>query len=143
MMENEEVDDTLLFELVRDKSFQGEIEGSAKSLTLANPVCGDEVTFFILLSESGEIEKIRFKTKGCFICKATAAAISKYSDKKQQDQVLIEIRKFRAEFVVGGENSSKTPEFQLLHQLRKYPTRTKCVLLPFETLASLLEESKK
>lgn len=140
-MDKEEIDDSLLFDLAKDQSFQGEIAPPAASSTLSNPLCGDEVTFFLLLNRSDEIEKIRFKTKGCFICKATAAALSKFSDKKKSQEVLSLLTKFRKEFVSGEPETSDILEFKLLHELRAYPTRAKCVLLPFEALTGILSGS--
>ncbi len=141
-MDKEEIDDSLLFDLVKDQSFQGEIAAPVASATLSNPLCGDEVTFFLLLNNLAEIEKIKFKTKGCFICKATAAALSKYSDKKKSEEVLTRLKNFRTEFVSGAPDSSDIAEFKLLHELRAYPTRSKCVLLPFEALSRVLVGSK-
>lgn len=137
-MDKEEIDDSLLFDLVKDQSFQGEIAAPAASTTLSNPICGDEVTFFLLINNLAEIEKIKFKTKGCFICKATAAALSKFSDKKKSEEVLSLLKKFRTEFVSGHPDSSDVLEFKILHELRAYPTRAKCVLLPFEALTGLI-----
>ncbi len=138
-MDKEEIDDSILFDLVKGASFKGELDPPARRVTLSNPVCGDEVTFFVLTGADGLIEQIRFTTKGCFICKATAAALSKLSEKKEKTEIYKLIEKFRTEFVSGAEDSSGVLEFQILHQLRNYPTRTKCVLMPFEALSSLLD----
>ncbi len=140
-MEREEIDDSILFDLVKESHFQGEIEDPTCKHTLTNPVCGDEVTFYIRLNDLTEVEEIRFKTKGCFICKAAAAALAKFSSKKEQVQILSVIERFRTEFVSGDKCSLETVEFKLLHELRSYPTRVKCVLLSFETLAGALKLS--
>ena len=137
-MHKEEIDDSILFDLVKGASFSGELEPPATSLTLSNPVCGDEVTFFVLENSAGKIEKISYKTKGCFICKATAAALSKLSNQAPKEEVHKLLEKFRHEFVSGDPESSGNLEFQVLFKLRNYPTRTKCVLMPFEALANLL-----
>ena len=141
-MDKDEIDDSILFDLAKDTSFQGEIDSPATTLTLSNPICGDEVTFYLVLSELGLVEKIRFKTKGCFICKATAAALSRFSDRRNKEEILPRLANFRGEFVSGEADSSEMVEFKLLQELRKYPTRAKCVLMPFEALAALLSSSR-
>jgi len=141
-MDREEIDDSILFDLAKETHFQGEIGPPSSSLTLSNPLCGDEVTFFLRLNESKKVEEIRYKTKGCFICKATAAALCKFSDKKEKDQILLLTAKFRSEFVSGENESTGIVEFQVLHELRKFPTRSKCVLLPFEALTGVLTGPK-
>lgn len=141
-MDKEEIDDSILFDLVKDTCFQGQIENPSCYFTLANPLCGDEVTFYLQLNDIGQVEEIKFKSKGCFICKATAAALSKFSDKKNGTKVLELIESFRSEFISGQAASEEIAEFQLLNKLRNYPTRVKCVLLPFETLAGALKGQK-
>jgi nitrogen fixation NifU-like protein len=134
----DDLQENLLFDLVKDTQLEGELSRPAISSTIENPLCGDVVTLFLESDESGFIKNIRFKVKGCFLCRASAAALAERVDGISKSDAIQVIEKFHSEFMSHEKSTDESPVFQQLHKLRQYPTRVKCVLLAFEALEKLV-----
>ena len=140
MIEQNSTDEDLLFEIVKVSPFIGELPEPAKSFKLSNPLCGDEVTFYSQLTTDGKIEAIKFETQGCFICRASAAVVAELAAGKNGEEVALELDDFRKKFVDHPDSKWESVAMQQLFELRQYPTRAKCVLMPFEVLKKLLTD---
>ena len=83
-----------------------------------NPLCGDEIEFFVKLDNEGKISEIRFNSKGCAISKAAASLLTL----KLKEKRLEEARIMQNEDV-----------FSMLG-IEISPMRVKCALLGLKTL---------
>lgn len=108
-----------------------------------NPLCGDKVTVF-LMQKDGWIQKLRFESASCAICKASASMMtealngeSMQAAEKRVDQIR-ELLSSKADALMDLETEG---ELAALSGVRKFPARVKCALLPWETFANI-EHSK-
>ncbi len=97
------------------------LPGAEKTVTVQNPLCGDEITMDI--SFSGDtITEISFEGKGCVISQALSSMLTAYAKQKTKDK----LRKLDKTFMIG------------LLGIELGPNRLKCALLPLEALQKLL-----
>ena len=59
----------------KNSSHHGEIPDAQIKVNGANPLCGDELTFYMKL-RNGHIQKVRFDGKGCAISQAAASMLA-------------------------------------------------------------------
>ena len=134
----DEPDVNTLYDLVRSTPYYGELPPPALTLSLSNPSCGDEVSFFVEVDEQQRINRLKFKTKGCFLCKASAAVISGIIDQAVISIAAEQLEAFRRAFVAQTALNNPNAELQSLLDLNRYPTRSRCILLPVEVLQKIL-----
>lgn len=108
--------------------------GEAK---LDNPLCGDRVRMQITVT-SRKIAAIGHETRGCLLCRAAAAVIG--SRAVGQDQAGIEavVEALEGMLRNGTPAPSAWPELAMFEPARAYPSRYRCVLLPFQALLEAL-----
>ena len=121
--------ETILKHAVSPVGFNVEIEPT-HSHEVFNPLCGDRIQMMIRIS--GEIiEAIAFKGEACAICMASASLLCKHHSGDS-------VADFNAshdwlEASLSGETSDADhQELTPLLGVRAYPSRVKCVLLPWE-----------
>jgi nitrogen fixation NifU-like protein len=95
-----------------------EIEGADLEFHDLNPLCGDELTVQLAVSEDGHIEEVRFIGHGCAISQAAASMASDEVKGMQIEQLLSLDRSFVLE-LLGIDISA---------------TRMKCALLSLKVL---------
>ena len=126
-----------------------------------NPLCGDKITVYLRIPRSesapgnesaspsledgssslpGCIAEISFEAAGCAICLASASMMTELlggkasRDARQQAQSVLEA------FTPGAENGlSGLGEIVALGSVRAYPSRIRCVTLPWKTLTAALD----
>ncbi len=86
--------------------------------TGVNPLCGDEVTLYL-----DEAQVLQFVSKGCALCRASASFLTTAAAASP--------RSGWSELVPGAE---------LRDVARAFPSRLRCVELPWQTFAQLLGE---
>ncbi len=89
--------------------------------TGVNPLCGDEVTLFARLGGAAQV--LQFVSKGCALCRASAS-------------LMLEA----AAAVPRTQWPALKPGPALAEVAAAFPSRTRCVQLPWETFALLLPE---
>jgi len=105
-----------------------------------NPLCGDKVTIYLQLNGE-KIQDIAFEGTGCAICMASASIMTEVltgmsiqDAQSEVDQVLREFRVSKdAPDAVSGEMAA-------LAGVRDYPSRIKCAILAWKTLAAGLRD---
>lgn len=109
-----------------------------------NPLCGDKVTVYLRESPGREsitlIADISFEASGCAICLASASMMTELlaggtSDlaRRRAEQVL---EAFRPEEEKGLGDLG---DIVALGSVRAYPSRIRCVTLPWRTFAAALK----
>ncbi len=48
-----------------------------------NPLCGDTLTFYVLINKKEDVEQIAFEGKGCAISQAAASILAEYLQEKK------------------------------------------------------------
>ena len=132
-----------------------------------NPLCGDKVTVYIRTPASehpgservlpGEedvpssneggtpslpllITEISFEAAGCAICLASASMMTELLDGEAADQARQQAEKVLSAFKPGADNGlGDLGEIVALGSVRSYPSRIRCVTLPWKTFTAALD----
>ena len=128
----------------------GQLEVHDCSCDGKNPLCGDRVTVTAALSDSGVVTDIKFDAKGCAISIASASMMTEAVKGLTIDDVHLisgAVRKLCKEEIaidiikqhVGDALQSRLDQLSALSGVREFPTRSKCALLPWQTLLSCVD----
>jgi len=96
----------------------GELPDAKFKAHAANPLCGDELDFFLTFDEQEKVSDVKFTGRGCTITIASASMLSE----KLQGMSRAEVEKFSNEQII-----------QLLG-VPVNPSRLKCATLALETV---------
>ena len=114
------------------------LEGANRTAQGHNPLCGDNVTLYLLLD--GEVIKdISFLGSGCAISKASASILTAALKGKTRTEVKALFEKVHQMVTSGnvdGEDLGKLAVFAGVH---KFPARVKCAILPWHAVVAAME----
>ena len=107
-----------------------------------NPLCGDEVTVYVGITD-GAVDEAAFEGQGCSISQASASMMTEAISGLSLDDLNSLVKEFRA---MMAEESDPTEDelgdLVALQGVTKYPVRIKCAVLAWDTLEKALEESE-
>lgn len=111
-----------------------------------NPLCGDELSFELLVSEN-LIKDLKFQGKGCAISMASASLLGQAVKGKSVADASFLFKEF-IRMMVEGECSVEGKEalgkVGVLSSVRAYPMRVKCATLAWHVLeAALLQKQEE
>ncbi len=110
-----------------------------------NPLCGDQITLFLKVSED-IVEDISFEGVGCAISKSSASMMTEGVKGKSVEEALTVFEAFR-EMITAKSDGSKDSEIlgdlEILKGVAQYPTRIKCATLSWHTLQAALQGTEK
>lgn len=120
------------------KKFHGKIENAHKVEEGKNLSCGDEVTLYFLF-DGDKIVDVKFEGHGC--------AISQASTNVMIEQIIGKTKQEALEMMKNAENMMLGKEFDEnvlgpiinFYDVKNYPMRVKCFLLPWKTLEIALK----
>jgi NifU-like protein involved in Fe-S cluster formation len=118
----------------------GQLENAAGEAKLSNPLCGDRVRMQVAL-DGGRIAAIAHDTRGCLLCRAAAALIGIRA--AGQDAAAMDAVTDALDAMLKGVAPTPVawPELTMFEPARGYPSRHKCVLLPFRALQAALRNA--
>jgi len=113
-----------------------------------NPLCGDEVTVFVRVSD-GVVEDVAFEGRGCAISQASASMMTELVQGRSLDELEATFERFRDmlgievpetahRFEQGGEPGRQLGDAEALQGVREFPSRIKCATLSWNTLIGAL-----
>src|SRR3989338_9458996 len=124
----------------KSSSRRGELPGAQVKVAGNNPLCGDEMTFYLKLA-NGKVAQARFKGKGCAISQAAASMLSQ----QVEDKTIAEIRQIIE--AMKGLMQGQEPDASLdlgdlesLSGVRKFPVRVKCAALSWNIVEQGLND---
>jgi nitrogen fixation protein NifU and related proteins len=107
-----------------------------------NPLCGDRITVYVRLSETGHIlTDATFEGAGCAICIASASLMTEIvrdktvAENDRLGQRVHDLVTAAAEAPIDDLNG-----LVALAGVRQFPVRMKCALLPWHTLHAAVHE---
>ena len=110
-----------------------------------NPLCGDQITLFLKVSED-IVEDISFEGVGCAISKSSASMMTEGVKGKSVEEALRVFEAFR-EMITAKSDGSKDSEIlgdlEILKGVAQYPTRIKCATLSWHTLQAALQGTER
>ena len=106
---------------------------------LTNPMCGDETEVSARLEE-GRIAALTHRTRGCLLCRASAAALAE----KTEGMSTTAARELIGDFsrMMNGEGA-EVAGLEMFAPAATRPSRRKCALLPFLALEEVLKKAKE
>ena len=117
------------------------LEGANRTAEGFNPLCGDQLTVYMLMDE-GVVKDLSFVGTGCAISKASASMMTQAVKGKTREEVQALFDEFHR--MVTGELDEETEEnhlgrLKIFAGVRDYPARVKCASLPWHTMHAALE----
>ena len=126
----------------KNSSHSGELPDAQVKVEGANPLCGDELAFYLKL-KSDRIEQVRFRGHGCAISQAASSMLAGQLEGKTlaESQKLIATLK---SLMQGQEPDASVDlgDLEALAGVRKFPVRVKCAALSWNVVERGLEEYK-
>lgn len=123
----------------------GTIEQPTSKVEGVNPLCGDELTLYLIV-EDDKIKEVKLEAKGCSINTASGSMMSELIQDKTVEEAKKIIDTFK-EMMLSKDTevflSDELEELEALQGVKKYPVRIKCALLPWNTLIEGIEEASK
>ena len=102
-----------------------------------NPLCGDRI--ILMLEMNGAVVRdAAFDGEACAICKASASLLCEHVPGQSVDD-LNEARQWLELALNGADNISGHEILFPLLGARRYPSRVRCALLPWEALEGALQ----
>ena len=126
----------------RPRNF-GSIADSTSSSEGFNPLCGDQVTVFLKVSDE-IVEDVSFEGVGCAISKSSASMMTEGVKGKSVEEALTVFQAFRRMLTTTSdqvEDSEVLGDLEILKGVSQYPTRIKCATLSWHTLQAALQGS--
>ena len=115
-----------------------------------NPLCGDEITLFLLVDGDGDdalVADVKISGQGCSISQSSASMMTQAVIGKSVGDARAMIRRFRS--MMGIEDIEMQPgdddidlgDLEALQGVVKFPVRIKCAVLGWSTLADALDHA--
>ncbi len=113
----------------KHSSHTGVLEHAQVKAEGANPLCGDELTFYLAF-DGPRIARARFTGQGCAISQAAASMLAAQVEGKTIPEVMRLIEQMKA-LMQGREVSQSVDlgDLEALSGVRKFPVRVKCAAL--------------
>jgi nitrogen fixation protein NifU and related proteins len=119
-----------------------------------NPLCGDEITVYLLLDrtdgkagDDATVADIKIAGQGCSISQSSASMMSQAVKGKTAGEAKALIRRFKSLMSIEGldeqPGDAEIPlgDLEALQGVVKFPVRIKCAVLGWNTLAQALDQS--
>lgn len=116
----------------------GVLEKPALSVTLTNPLCGDEITLHLQV-DNDAVTDAKFSGHGCSISQASASLMTQAIMGKSVAEAIALMQQFRG-MMRGAVPADEEAMGDLvaLSGVTKFPVRVKCAVLPWEALRQTL-----
>jgi nitrogen fixation NifU-like protein len=124
----------------------GELEDASSQADGHNPLCGDQLTVYLLLNDEDRVVDVRFRGMGCAISTASASLMTEFVKGKTKDEIMQTFEHFHDLVTGGTESGDDAPELgklTIFSGVREYPARVKCATLSWHTLQAALEKAEE
>ncbi|HET8739725.1 MAG TPA: SUF system NifU family Fe-S cluster assembly protein [Acidimicrobiia bacterium] len=133
----------------RNPRNRGRLDSPDATAQGVNPLCGDEITIEVALSD-GVVSEVAISGQGCSISQSSASMMTEAIKGKTREQIDELVQRFRT--MMSLDEASDTgldPErpgavlgdIEALQGVRQYPVRIKCASLAWNTLLEALEQT--
>lgn len=103
-----------------------------------NVLCGDKINIYFSSIDNKEVN-FSFVSVGCIICKASGSLMTKELNKNNLENIEASIDHAMIGINKGNlKDDFFSNELMTLNQIKNFPSRLKCALLPWETAMRLL-----
>jgi nitrogen fixation NifU-like protein len=130
----------LILDHYRRPRNKGTLEQATHTVSLNNPLCGDEIDLQLRI-DGGVIKEARFIGRGCAISQASASMMTQLLKERTVSQAVALAERMSA-MMQGDEAAAKDKalgELRALAGVAKFPVRIKCALLPWNALTDAVK----
>jgi nitrogen fixation protein NifU and related proteins len=115
-----------------------------------NPLCGDEITVYLMLEGEGDdaiVADIKVGGQGCSISQSSASMMTQAVKGKTLGEVRALVRRFKMLMSIDvadeqpGDLEIPLGDLEALQGVVKFPVRIKCAVLGWNTLAQAMDEA--
>jgi nitrogen fixation NifU-like protein len=115
-----------------------------------NPLCGDEITLYLLVDGDGDdavVSDVKISGQGCSISQSSASMMTQAVIGKPVSEARAMIRRFRSMMGIDdvdlqpGDEDIDLGDLEALQGVVKFPVRIKCAVLGWTTLADALDHA--
>jgi nitrogen fixation protein NifU and related proteins len=115
-----------------------------------NPLCGDEITLYLLVDGEGDeavVADVKISGQGCSISQSSASMMTQAIIGKSVTEARALIRRFRSMMGLDdveaqpGDEEIDLGDLEALQGVVKFPVRIKCAVLGWSTLSDALDRS--
>ena len=120
-----------------------ELEGATRTVEVANPLCGDQLTLYLQLADD-TITDIAFEGAGCAISQASASLMTMALKGLAHDEALAVFARVHTMLTTESDGDAPPPDvgkMAVLSGVWEYPMRVKCATLAWQALRSALEDA--
>ncbi len=134
----------LILDHYRRPRNKGELEGATTSVTMKNPLCGDEVALHVKF-DGDRVGDVRFSGRGCSISQASASMMTQLVKGKSSGEIE-QLRDTFRDMVMGTTPADANQVVTTMGSLRalsgvsRFPARVRCALLAWNALESAMTE---
>lgn len=119
----------------------GTLEG-ARFARGENPLCGDELTVYLVLDDADVIRDVRFEGRGCAISTAAASLMTQALKGKSREEAERLFARYH-EVVTGhaaeGDEAEDLGKLAVFAGVSEFPVRVKCATLAWHTMKAALD----
>ena len=141
MSESSPYDDVLMDHIKNARNYYVP-DGACQSAAGTNPLCGDELTVYLNITND-DITEIAFQCTCCGIAMASASIMTEMTKGKNVPAAKRLLKPFVALLLGRAAQTSPdtTPEQRIIFDtVQKYPARSRCAVLPWATLEGALDK---
>ena len=120
---------------------QGTLEPSDRVASRHNALCGDECSIFLRLAPEGCISDARFTATGCAISIASASIMTDLIRGRTIKDASDLADEFTA-YLEHGTAWTAPTTLAAIAEVRAYPARVRCALLPWQALSEALDQPR-
>ena len=123
----------------RNPTYRHAVEAANIFGSAHNPLCGDELEVSARIDE-GRVAEAGFEARACSIVHASADIMAGLIQGKATAEV-VELASRFEEMMRGADSGTEGDlgELTALREVRRYPVRVACALLPWSTLKTALQ----
>jgi nitrogen fixation protein NifU and related proteins len=129
----------LILDHYRRPRNKGALTHATHSVSLNNPLCGDEIDLQLRV-DGDVIKEVGFVGRGCSISQASASMMTQLLKERTVPQALALVERMGA--MMHGDEAAASDkalgELRALAGVSKFPVRIKCALLPWNALTDAI-----
>lgn len=133
----------LILDHYRRPRNKGTLEGATHSVSLNNPLCGDEIDLQLRV-DNDVIKEARFVGRGCSISQASASMMTQLLKDRPVSQAVALAERMTA-MMQGDDGAARDKalgDLRALAGVSKFPVRIKCALLPWNALTDAMKAGR-
>jgi nitrogen fixation protein NifU and related proteins len=133
----------LILDHYRRPRNKGTLEGATHTVSLNNPLCGDEIDLQLRV-DNDTIKEARFVGRGCSISQASASMMTQLLKDRTVPQAIALAERMGA-MMQGDDGAARDKalgDLRALAGVSKFPVRIKCALLPWNALTDAVKAGR-